>query len=142
MTEDDAVDHELVTVLDELITAIQETKQVVWAATAEHRVALAELRTFLISQAMEFSAAEERIGGRDASLVSPTGRPLRNLRAEAGGDDGALLELVVGHLTAIAADVRSRSARVVGATEQDLFDALADGMDDRLRRLSGGSPQV
>ena len=78
---------------------------------------------------------------RDPSLVSPTGRPLRNLRAEAGGDDGALFVLVMGHLAGIAADVRSRSARVVGTTSQQLFDALADGIDDRLRRLSGVSQQ-
>ena len=111
MADHKTVDHELVAVLDELITAIQETKQFVWATTSEHRVVLGELRTFLISQAMVFSEAEERIGGRDPSLVSPTGRPLRNLRAEAGGDDGALLALVIGHLAGIAADVRSRSAR-------------------------------
>ena len=142
MADHKTVDHELVAVLDELITAIQETKQFVWATTSEHRVVLGELRTFLISQAMVFSEAEERIGGRDPSLVSPTGRPLRNLRAEAGGDDGALLALVIGHLAGIAADVRSRSARVVGATEQQLFDALADGIDDRLHRLSGTSRKL
>ena len=141
MTDDETVDHELVAVLDELITAVQETKQAVWASSDEHRVALGDLRTFLIGQAMVFSEAEERIGGDSSSLVSPTGRPLRNLRAEAGGDDGALLELVIGHLAGIVADVRSRAARIGGAAERQLFDTLADGMDDRLRRLSSGSPQ-
>ena len=136
MADEGTVDRHLGVVLDEVITAIQETKQGVWSATSsDQRRSLTELRSFLISEAVAVAEAEERIGGRDPSLISPTGHELRNLSAEPGNDSAGLLALLVGHLRAIADDVRRRATEIEGAPEAGLFATLADGMDERLDRL-------
>jgi hypothetical protein len=134
--DDQTVDRDLGAVLDEVITAIQETKQAEWPESDhDRRRALDELRTFLIGQAVAISEAEERIGGRDPSLLNPTGHQVRDLRAEAGGDRDAWLVLLFSRLQAVAADARARAAPIEGASEEKLFVALADGLDHRLAQL-------
>lgn len=50
------------------------------------------------------SDAEERINGRAASITSPTGHAIHNLRTKAGGDFSAFRAFVLAELRAVAAD--------------------------------------
>lgn len=137
MADEDTVDHHLGAMIDQVISAIQETKQAVWSAsTGERRLALNELKSFLGEQLVALSDAEERIGGRAGTVTSPTGRPIRNLRTEAGGEFSAFRDLVLRELRAVAADARARAEQVVGAPEAALFSDLADGLDRRLDSLT------
>src|SRR2546428_1110697 len=134
--DDKTVDRDLGAVLDEVISAVQETKQAEWPESDhDRRRALDELRTFLIGQAVAISEAEERIGGRDPSLLNPTAHQVRDLRSEAGGDRDAWLALLFSRLHGVAADARSRAGHIEGAAEATLFIALADGLDRRLAQL-------
>lgn len=122
--------------LDEVITAIREIKQAVWSvSTPERHCAFDELRTFLVDKAAVVAEAEERIGGRDPSLLSPTGHRIRNLHVEAGGDKRAMVALLFDHLRAVVADVRIRAADIEGAAEVAVFIQLADGVDGRVAEL-------
>ncbi len=134
--DEGAVDRALGVALDELIDAIQETKQAVWsAASAEYRQALEDLRQFLISQAVVLSEAEASIGGRSPEIVSPTGHRPRNLGAEAGGDPAVMLELLLADLSAVASDARRRAAAIAGTGEALLFGRLADGIEQHTERI-------
>ena len=136
MDEQD-LDRHLGAVFDEMIIAIQEIKQASWSASnGEQREALDELRTFLVDNVTVVADAEERIGGRDPSLASPTGHRARNLLGEAGGDEAALVRLLRADLEAVATDVRQRADEIAGSEEAKLFAAVADGLDERLARLA------
>jgi hypothetical protein len=136
--DEEMVDRHLGAVLDGVITAIQETKQAVWSASrVERQRAFAELRTFLATQAAAVAEAEQRIGGRDPLLLSPTGHRIVNLRAEARGDDESMAALLFTHLRALVADVRARAAEIDGSPEARLFTELANGIEHRVRGLEG-----
>ena len=131
-----AVDRALGATLDELIDAVQETKQAVWvtSATEQHR-ALETLQSFLVEQASEVAAAEARIDGRSPFVVSPSGRRPPDLAARAGGDRSAMLGLLVGGLEALEADARRLAGRIGGREEGRLLGQLADGLEKHLRAL-------
>ncbi len=135
-TDEATVDRALGIALDELIDAIQETKQAVWLTldTHQHR-ALEALRLFLIEQVSEVGAAEARIDGRSPFLVTPTGRPQRNLAAEVHGDQSAMLERLLADLERLAADVRRQAGLIAGREEAQLLVRLADGLEERLTAL-------
>jgi hypothetical protein len=130
------VDRHLVAVIDRVIAAVQETKQAVWqASTPEIRRRLNELKAFLAEQLGALADAEERLGGRDPSVTSPTGHAIRNLLAESRGDRSVFRGLILGELRAVAADARARAGEVAGAPEADLLVSLAEGIDRRLDEL-------
>ncbi len=134
--DEGVVDRALGVALDELIDAIQETKQAVWLTrdVEQHR-ALEALQSFLGAQAGEISVAEARIDGRSPFLVSPSARRPPNLAARAGGDQSLMLELLVGDLEALLADVRQQAGRIAGREEARLLSRLADGLDEHLAVL-------
>ena len=136
-TADEAtVDRALGVALDELIDAIQETRQAVWVTLdGEQHRALESLSRFLIDQVTEVGAAEARIDGRSPLIVSPTGRRPKNLAAEAHGDQSAMLGLVVADLEHLAADARRQAGLIAGREEAELLLRLADGLDERLPAL-------
>lgn len=136
MADEETVDRHLAAVIDRAISAVQETKQAVWSAsTPEKRAALSELKGFLGEQLVVLAEAEERINGRAPSITSPTGRAIRNLRAEAGNEFSAFKALLLGELRAVAADARARAGEIAGTPEADLLTGLADGLDRRLDPL-------
>ena len=131
-------DRALGAALDELIDAIQETKQAVWLTLdAEQHQALDELRRFLVEQATEVGAAEARIDGRSPLIVSPTARRPKNLAAEAQGDQPAMLGMLMADLEHVAADVRRQAGLIAGREEAGILTGLADGLDERLTALRG-----
>ena len=137
MTDNETVDQHLAAVIDQVISAIQGIKQAVWSAsTGERRRALNELKGFLGAQLAALSDAEARINGRAATIMSPTGHPIRNLRSEAGGDFSAFRTLVLAELRAVAADARARADAISGAPEAELLSQVADGLDHRLDMLT------
>lgn len=136
MPDEPVVDAHLGAVVDEMITAIQETKQAVWSATdADRRRQLEEVRSFLAAHVASVAEAEDRIGGRAPTIVSPTGHRQRNLRAEAGNDGAVLLRVLCDELDALAADVRRRSEEIGGTDEAALLATVADGVDQRVAAL-------
>ena len=139
MSEIETVDQHLAAMIDQVISAIQGTKQAVWSAsTSERRQALNELKSFLGEQLVALSDAEESINGRAATITSPTGRAIRNLRSEAGGDFSAFRTLVLAELRAVAANARARADAMSGAPEAELLLRVADGLDHRLDVLTAG----
>ena len=137
MADNETVDQHLAAVIDQVISAIQATKQAVWSAsTSKRRRALNDLKSFLGEQLAALSDAEKRINGRAATITSPTGHAIRNLRSEAGGDFLAFRALVLAELRAVAADARARAHAISGAPEAELLSHLADGLDHRLDLLT------
>lgn len=135
-TDEATVDQALGVALDELVDAIQETKQAVWLTLdADQHQALDALRLFLIEQVTEVGAAEARIDGRSPLIVSPTGRRQKNLAAEAHGDQSAMLALLLADLAHVAADVRRQAGVIAGRKEAELLAGLADGLEDHLKVL-------
>lgn len=129
-------DRALGVALDELIDAIQETKQAVWLTLdAEQHRALDDLLRFLVEQATEVGALEARIDGRSPLLVSPTGRRPKNLAAETHGDQSAMLGMLVADLEHMAADVRRQAGLIEGRDEAQVLARLADGLEERLTAL-------
>ena len=136
MADEETVDRHLAAVIDEVISAIQETKQGVWSASSpEKRAALTELKGFLGEQLVVLSEAEEQINGRAPSIRSPTGHAIRNLRSEAGNDFSAFKALLLSELRDVAADARARAGEISPASEAELLMRLADGLDERLDPL-------
>ena len=136
MADQADVDQHLVAVIDTVIAAIQETKQAVWqASTPEKRRQLNEMKAFLAEQMVALADAEERIGGRDPSLTSPTGHAIRNLLAESKGDRTVFKRLIIGELRAVAADAGERAEAIAGAPEAGLLTSLAAGLESRLDEL-------
>jgi hypothetical protein len=139
MADEETVDRHLGAVLDEVINAIQETKQAVWSAsTAHRRRAFDELQAFLVAQAAAVADAEQRIAGRDPRLLLPTGHRVRNLPAEAHGDNDVLVGLLLDDLKALVSDVWARAAEIEGTSEAELLTQLAGGVNDRVARI--GAP--
>ena len=137
MTDEETVDQHLAAVIDQVISAIQETKQAVWSAsTNDRRRALNELKSFLGEQLATLFEAEERIDGRAATIKSPTGHAIRNLRTEAGGDFSVFRTLVLARLRAVANDARARATAISDAPEAALLTRLAEGLDHRLDVLT------
>ena len=123
--------------IDQVIFAIQGTKQAVWSAsTTERRRALNDLKSFLGEQLVAVSDAEEHINGRATTIRSPTGHAIRDLRSEAGGDFSTFRALVLAELRAVAADARARANAISGTPEAELLSGLADGLDHRLDVLT------
>ena len=134
--DDAEADRALGVALDELITAVQETKQALWLTSdLERRRALEALRVFLVERAIEAGDAEARIDGRSPMLVSPTGRRPPNLAARAGGDQLAMMELLLADLEALLADVRQLGRQIAGREEERLLARLAEGLEEHLALL-------
>lgn len=132
-TSEEIVDRELGAILDELITAIQETKQAAWSlADVDTHAALESLRSFLAGQVVVVAEAEARIGGRSRSILPPTGHRPPDLAHRAHGDRQALLAMLLADLESVVADLRDRSQRIAGSGEAEVVTALADGIDERL----------
>jgi hypothetical protein len=130
------VDRALGVVLDELITAIQETTQAEWSTSEpERRRALDALHRFLVEQATEIANAEARIGGRSPFVVSPSGRRPPNIAGQAHGDQSALWGLLVAELQELHGDVRELARQVAGHAETQLLVRLADGLEEHLAAL-------
>lgn len=138
MPGDETVDRHLATVLDEVIGAVQATKQVQWSAGSSHRAALEALRVFLLEKADVVAVAEEQIGGRNPAIVSPGGRKRRNLAAEAGGDLTVLVARLVDQLRGLEADIRRKAAETAGTDHAERLTELADGLAERLHPLEHG----
>lgn len=135
MSDDHEVDEHLGAALAELIDVIQETKQAVWSATsANHRRTLETLKSFLVEQAAVVSDAEERIDGRSPAILSPTGHHQRNLLAEAAGDPTRLMDLLIGNLVGVAADLRRRSESLDDEWQR-VFLQIAEGVDSHVAAL-------
>ena len=133
------VDRALGVCLDELIDAVQETKQAVWLTLdAEQHRALEDLRRFLVEQVAEVGAAEARIDGRSPLIVSPSARHPKNLAAEAHGDQSAMLGLLLADLEHVAADVRRQAGLIGGRQEAQVLIRLAEGLEERLTALRPG----
>ena len=137
MADNEIVDQHLAAMIDQVVSAIQSSKQAIWSAsTTERRRELNELKGFLGEQLAALSDAEQRIDGRAATITSPTGHAIRNLRSEAGGDFSAFRALVLVDLRAVATDARARADAIAGAPEAELLTHLADGLDQRLDVLA------
>ena len=105
MADNEVVDQHLAAMIDHVVSAIQSSKQASWSAsTTERRRQLNELKSFLAEQLAALSDAEQRIDGRAATITSPTGHAIRNLRSEAGRDFSAVRALVLADLRAVATD--------------------------------------
>lgn len=138
MPGDETVDRHLAEVLDEVIRAIQATKQVQWSAGRSHRAALDELKAFLVEKADAVAAAEEQIEGRNPAIVSPSGRPRRNLTAEAGGDVAVMMAKLVDRLRALEGNIRDMASETAGTEHSRRLTELADGLAERLAPLDDG----
>ena len=137
VTDEQTVDRHLGAMIEEVISAIQETKQGVWSApTTEKRAALNELKSFLGEQLMLLADAEQRINGRARDITSPTGHAIRNLWSEAGHDFSAFRALLLGELRGVSVDARRRAEEISGAPEAALLSGLAEGLDRRLDVLA------
>ena len=131
------VDRELGEVLDELITAVLETKQAVWSSpTGPVHLALEDLRRALVVHTGEVADAEERIGGRARGIMSPSARRPPNLSAQAGRDPAAVVRLLSEHLGAVASDVRGRIERIGDGPERRILQNLADDLECHVGALA------
>ena len=135
MTTEEEVEAHLGAVFDELVELIGETKQAVWTATSpERRKVFDGLKTFVGEQIVMVDDAERRIGTRAPWITSPTGHRARNIAAEAAGDSQRLVELLVGDLRNVVADIRNRAALLTGEWRQLLAD-LADNLERHVDAL-------
>lgn len=126
---EEEVDRELGAVLDELITAVLETRQAVWSLpSGPLHLALEDLRKALVVHTTEVADAEERIGGRAPGIMSPSGRRAPNLSAQAGRDSAAVVALLTEHLAAVASDVRGRVEHIGDGPERRMLQNLADDL--------------
>ena len=136
MSEQAEVDRRLSVVLDEVISAIQATKQAVWAAPSDgRRHELESLREYLMTHAAALADAEQEIDGRNPGLTTPTGHRLRNLRAEAGGDADVMLTLLLDELAAVTAGAREAAAPLEPSGYKALLEETADGLTTHAMRL-------
>jgi hypothetical protein len=136
VADERAVDEHLVAVLNEVLDAVYQAKQVSWSAsTSSGRADLQELVSFLIDQSGRFMVAEESIGGRSDEIASPSSHQRGNLLADAHGDLGAAVSFLAQRLQAIVDDVRARAAAIPDAPEVRMLVDLADGLDARVGRL-------
>jgi DNA-binding ferritin-like protein len=135
MNAEDEIETQLGAVFDELIELIGETKQVVWSASSpERRQTFDNLKTFIGEQAMMIDDAERRIGTRAPGVKSPTAHHARNIAAEAAGDPQRLVDLLVGDLRRVVADIRNRAATLTGEWQELLVD-LADNLERHVDAL-------
>jgi DNA-binding ferritin-like protein len=135
MNAEEEIETQLGAVFDELIELIGETKQVVWSASSpERRQTFDNLKTFIGEQAMMIDDAERRIGTRAPGVKSPTAHHARNIAAEAAGDPQRLVDLLVGDLRRVVADIRNRAATLTGEWQELLVD-LADNLERHVDAL-------
>ena len=135
MADEHEIDEQLVAVIDEVLDAAYQAKQVAWSASSSPlREELRELVSFLIEQSGRFMIAEERIGGRAPGLASPSTHNRGNLVVEAGGHHAAV-SLVRTRVGELARDARARAAAIASAPEAQMLTELADGLEDRARGL-------
>lgn len=75
MADSETVDQHLAAMIDQVVSAIQSSKQAIWpASTTERRRELNELKSFLGEQLAALSDAEQRIDGR-AAIPAPPAMP-------------------------------------------------------------------
>src|SRR3954447_18822647 len=145
MADDHLVDAHLVAVLNEVLDAVYQAKQVSWSAsTSPVRAELQDLVAFLIDQSGRFMVAEEQIDGRSPAVSSPSSHQRGNLVAEANGDLDAAVSLLVRRLQAVVDDVRARSLEIPDAEDAQLLVDLGEGLERRIEELrpSDGTPSM
>jgi hypothetical protein len=136
VVDERTVDEHLGAVLNGLLDAVYQAKQASWAAsTSPMRAALQALVAFLIDHSGRFMVAEERIGGRADGIASPSSHQRGNILAEAHGDLGTAVSVLVQRLDALAADVRKRATAIADDAHVPLFTALAEGLQAHVARL-------
>ena len=136
MTDRHEVDEHLVALVNGVLDAVYQTKQVAWSAsTSPRRDDLQELVSFLIEQSGLLMDAEEGIDGRSVDVSSPSSHQRGNLVAEADGDHALAVSLLAEQIRALAGDVRGRTALMGDAPEVAMLVRLADGLNERARRL-------
>ena len=135
MTAEETVDRHLRAVFDELVKAIYETKQLVWAAPALLRGQLQDLLAFVVDQSHLVDEAEARIDGRALGMAAPSSHERRNLLGEADNDVQAALAAYTARLSHLASDIRRRASDMGGADEANLLVDIADELQRRVEIL-------
>ena len=135
MTAEEIVDRHLRAVFDELVTAIYETKQLVWSAPAWRRGQLQDLLAFLVERSHLVDEAEARIDGRAPEMAAPSSHERRNLLGEVDNDVQAALRAYAGRLSSLASDIRRRASEMGGADEATLLVEIADDLQRRVELL-------
>jgi hypothetical protein len=134
--DDERVDRELGLAFGDLVAAVRGMKQVVWTTPrGPLHDAVDALFQFLVAQTVAVADAEAAIGGRSPNLVSPSARETRNVIADAGGSNEAVLEMVDERGRDLANDMRERAAKVEGSDAAKLFTGIADGLAEHLDAL-------
>lgn len=135
MADEQEIDKHLVAVVNEVLDAVYQAKQVAWSASPSPlREELRELVAFLIDQSGRFMVAEESIGGRAPGMASPSTHNRGNLVVEAGSHHAAV-SLLTSRVEALARHARTRAASIGDAPEAQMLSELADGLEARARRL-------
>jgi hypothetical protein len=136
--DDERIDRELGDVFRELVELVKETRQVLWSAPrGQVRAHLEELQSFLADNVAVVADAEERIGGRSPTLLSPTAMTRPDLRGQAGDRPEAMVSLLRANLEATVGDIRARVAHLGGGEDVELLSRVADGLDERVVGLAG-----
>jgi hypothetical protein len=126
------IDQHLGVVLNEVLDAVYQAKQVAWATSAlPGQTALRELVSFLIDPSGALMQAEEGIDGRAPEIASPSSHQRGNIVAENTGDNDAAIADLEHRLDAVTADVRMRAKAMSDAEEWRMLAALADGLEFR-----------
>jgi len=137
MTAEEMVDRHLRAVFDELVTAIYETKQLVWSAPASQRGQLQDLLGFLVERSHRVDEAEARIDGRAPGMAAPSSHERRNLLGEVDNDVQAALRAYTVRLSGLASEIRRRASTMGVAGEATLLVEIADDLQRRVELLVG-----
>jgi hypothetical protein len=122
-------------VFEKLVDLVHEVKQATWfASDSDLRHQLEGLQAYLAEQAMSVDEEEQQAGGRPSWIVSPTGYKAPNLSAEAGGDPGRFVVVLVEHLRLVIDDMRERS-KLLPVEWGDQLSTMADNIERRVETL-------
>ena len=135
VVDDRVVDEHLGAVLNEVLDAVYQTKQVAWAAaTSPAGDHLRALLTYLIDSSGTLMEAE-RIDGRAPGIASPSSHQRGNIVADSDGDITAAIRVLLDRLDRLVSDVRDRAAAIAGATEAPMLAGFAEGISTRTAQL-------
>jgi hypothetical protein len=139
VVDDHVIDENLVIVVNEVLDAVYQAKQVAWAASASPaQPHLRELVAFLIDQSGALMQAEERIDGRAPGIASPSSHQRGNIVGDSHGDITVAIAALLQRLDVLAEDVRRRAAEIADAAEAPMLADLADGIAARTSPLRAG----
>ena len=137
MSDERVVDEHLVQVLNQVLDALYQAKQVSWSATGwAVQDELQGLVAFLIQESGRLMIAEERIDGRSPELSSPSAHQKGNLVGDVEGDLDAAITVLARQLSGLVQDVRRRVSAMPDVAETQLLVELADQLDEHVRRLT------